>query len=139
MKVVWKKTYETGIIEIDKQHQKFVKLINDVYEMVEKNDVISLEKLLIELSNYADYHFKTEERLFSENKYVEEETELHLKKHDQFISSLNKLKKEKQYSDMNRAYKLADLLRKWLINHILVYDMRYANYFKDKNLSNFYL
>ena len=140
MNYLWKKTYNTGIKEIDDQHKKFFELINKLYSENSKQRKIAIvSSIIMELEDYASYHFKYEEDLFTQYNYPEFEIELHLEKHSNFTKRILKYKEEVYASEDLSFHRLAEFLRKWLIDHILVTDMRFANYVKDNNLSNYYM
>ncbi len=60
---VWDKNYETGLDDVDEQHQYLVGFINRYGDLIAENN-ISLQDIsmaLFELSRYAEFHFKEEE------------------------------------------------------------------------------
>ena len=60
----WTPEYETGIREIDLQHQYFMTLINRIAEEIEHSkDIEYRKRLLDELSKYASFHFLSEENI----------------------------------------------------------------------------
>ena len=62
----WKQEYSVNIKEIDQQHRKLFDLINLLYDsslLNEKEDI--LEKIFVELKDYAFVHFKDEEKYFA--------------------------------------------------------------------------
>ena len=133
MKLIWKKAYETGIKHIDDQHKKFVVMVNDLYNIVEQEEEIpKIDDLLNKLDHYADYHFKTEEKLFDKYSYSFDDLEIHLEKHSEFHKKLEKMRKDSSMAPLIVAYRLADYLRKWIVDHIMKYDMKYAGFIREK-------
>lgn len=62
---IWDEHFVTGLTIVDEQHQGLVALINEFGEHLSSDDPVSLEELdriFIELSNYAQYHFTEEEQ-----------------------------------------------------------------------------
>jgi hemerythrin len=60
----WKSDYETGVREIDLQHRFFMDLINRLHEeLIGATDSDYRAALFEELSNYARFHFVSEENL----------------------------------------------------------------------------
>jgi hemerythrin-like metal-binding protein len=60
----WKQDYETGVREIDLQHRFFMDLINRMHEELQgSTDADYRAALFEELSNYARFHFVSEENL----------------------------------------------------------------------------
>lgn len=132
--IVWNDTLTTGIQMIDDQHKILVNIINDIYQgLTGKYNRISLQRIILELRGYIDYHFGAEERLMSEHDFSfmhPDEHEKHLQQHQDFIDRLAEME---QYLDNNRPVFYEDLfifLRDWLANHILHTDMKLADFLK---------
>lgn len=63
--VQWSEKLSVGIKEIDDQHKHFIGIVNKLHESVEKGDVTDeLDKIFVELNDYAAFHFETEEKYF---------------------------------------------------------------------------
>merc|ERR1711879_221643 len=80
-----------------------------------------------ELADYADYHFKSEEGIWS--RYFKDDDWFinHEKTHDSFIHEVIELKNNKEnkpYDDV--IYDIVIFLSKWLAYHILDTDKRMA-------------
>ncbi|MDE2030442.1 MAG: hemerythrin domain-containing protein, partial [Alphaproteobacteria bacterium] len=68
----WSDNFTVGVAEIDAEHKKLVALLNEVYDAHEAgggHDAVS--RVLDELVQYVDYHFKHEEGLFIRARYPE--------------------------------------------------------------------
>ncbi|WP_038055161.1 bacteriohemerythrin [Thermodesulfobacterium hydrogeniphilum] len=127
MLIEWNEQLVTGIKEVDTQHQKLISLINELYEaLIQKKEKEVLDRILRELVDYTNYHFKTEERLMDENKCPEKE--VHKKAHEFFKSKIKELirKKEEDYA----SFELFKFLKNWLITHILVMDKKLGCFLK---------
>ena len=60
----WNPQLETGIAIIDDQHRNLVILLNKLgQQYVQGVSKQAIEHILKELSDYADYHFQTEEAI----------------------------------------------------------------------------
>ena len=60
----WNDNFNTGIPEIDEQHQKLVRLlIRWLATSYLRSDLPSLNLVIDELADYAGYHFQTEEAI----------------------------------------------------------------------------
>ncbi len=115
----WKKTYETGIEEIDKQHMVLFKKMNLFFVELFSVDFNAKDDLLFdilkELKAYYEYHLVCEKNIYSEElieKYYKDENIL--------TGKINELIKTKQKTDIVEIYKFAEFLRKWLVEHILM-------------------
>lgn len=136
-KYIWTEKYSVGVAEIDKQHQHFFEIANDVMEIAEKKDV-PLGELLFKvtnLSNYAVYHLLTEENIFARYNYPDAAE--HIAAHNayrgkmkQFISEV-----EREGADTKAlAIKIAEFAGDWLMNHILVMDQKYASFMREAGI-----
>lgn len=133
--IVWHDGLATGIQVIDDQHKILVNLINDIYQgLTGRCSRVSLQRIILELRGYIDYHFGAEEQLMSEHDFNcdhPDEHESHLQQHRHFIDRLAEME---QYLANNRPVFYEDLfifLRDWLANHILHTDKKMANSLKQ--------
>jgi hemerythrin len=67
----WRKNYETGIEELDKQHQRLFEIANNAYGLLKNeyrtdkyDDIVEIIK---ELKDYTTYHFTDEEKYMVES------------------------------------------------------------------------
>lgn len=127
--IEWNSIYSVGIEIIDNQHKRIFELINEIYN-TSKLDFAQFEKVRIQLNNYANYHFRLEEKLFEITHYPQ--TNAHLQEHNEFRE---KIKQWNEKSKKEMENELFDFLVDWLIEHILNVDMKYAPYIK-KEISN---
>ncbi|MEI7997282.1 MAG: bacteriohemerythrin, partial [Methylococcaceae bacterium] len=125
----WNTNFNTGIESIDIQHRHLVKLINMLAShMVHQSDDQTLDSIFTELTEYAVYHFRTEEAIWFQY-FPNDELEIeHKKTHQDFIQAVLDLKGE----DSNRTQEqifaaILSFLTHWLAYHILDRDMRLAN------------
>ncbi|XDD46867.1 bacteriohemerythrin [Leptospira sp. WS39.C2] len=138
----WDTKFETNISEIDSQHKKLFRLINQIESVYEENkDHLSKKsKLLVEavseLEDYTLSHFLIEERVMELNQYPDLES--HKKQHDRFTDKIMELKNRLTSGnlltndiELSQFFKdLIGFLRLWLTNHILKEDMNYKPYIK---------
>lgn len=125
----WDNNFNTGLPNVDKQHRKLVDLLNLLASNVafgSENKV--LDTIFDELSEYAVYHFETEEldwREYLGNDYAVIE---HEKKHQSFIQEVVDLKKSLEIKPLSEvAEETLGFLASWLASHILESD-RYLAY-----------
>ncbi|TGL86247.1 hemerythrin [Leptospira congkakensis] len=138
----WDSKYETNISEIDSQHKKLFRLINNIETVYDENKehLSAKSKILIdavsELEDYTLSHFLIEERVMELNQYPE--LEAHKKQHDRFTDKILELKNRltsgnllSNDAELNQFFgDLLNFLRAWLTNHILKEDMDYKPYIK---------
>ncbi|MCT8333791.1 bacteriohemerythrin [Leptospira sp. 85282-16] len=138
----WDSKYETNISEIDSQHKKLFRLINNIETVYDENKehLSGKSKVLVdavsELEDYTLSHFLIEERVMELNQYPE--LEAHKKQHDRFTDKILELKNRltsgnllSNDEELNQFFgDLLKFLRAWLTNHILQEDMDYKPYIK---------
>ena len=122
----WNKNFETGIDQIDEQHKVLVSLINLMAShLVNQSDIHTLDQIFTELTDYATYHFQSEERIWEEYLSGEPCLKGHKDTHGNFISSVIRLKKEEAHKSIDEVTEeILSFLTQWLAYHILDSDMR---------------
>ncbi|EAT14808.1 ATP-binding protein [Desulfuromonas acetoxidans] len=124
----WDKNFDTGILEIDRQHQRLVELLNLlVSHLAFQSQAPTLNTIFDELKSYALIHFKTEEEIW--HKALDDDPWVidHQETHAQFVVEVKRLKGEK--SDRCFDDVVADIvafLTNWLALHIIDTDKRLA-------------
>lgn len=124
----WHKNFETGVDIIDEQHKKLVDILNQLAaHLANRSKPITLNKVFDELASYADYHFKTEEKIwltyFKDDKWFSN----HEDTHESFIDKVIALKKEEDKKPLDDVIQdIVSFLAKWLAFHILDSDKRMA-------------
>lgn len=91
----WDQYFETGLEEVDEQHQSLVNIVNRYSSLLAENHV-SLDEIrlaLFELSRYSEYHFKEEEKLMREVGISALHLEEHIQVHRTFMSEVFSMRK----------------------------------------------
>lgn len=127
--LIWKKEYEIGDYEIDREHQIFLSLIKKIERSF--SDKLSNEYTILlikELYKYADFHFESEQNRMLFTNYPNYET--HKLEHDKLLGELNEKIKffDLKYIDKE---KLIDFLFEWFINHTTKSDLLFGDYLKN--------
>lgn len=117
----WRKAYELGCGEIDRQHKYLFDLAMEVEEAQPHEGMQYAEKLF----DSASRHFRDEERHMEENGYPELET--HIKTHQKMIWSLNVLMQD-GVNSREGLDRLVAFFAKWIRIHILKEDMQYVKF-----------
>ncbi len=126
----WRPDFNLGIDEIDNQHKKIVDLINRLNKAFMDNEARDkLSTILDEMAQYADYHFKTEEKLFSQHHYPF--TSEHINLHENFIKKVAQFREQFEQG-LPVTFRVLGFLRKWLTNHILDVDREYVDIVKPR-------
>ncbi len=133
--ISWNEFYELGIEKVDEQHKKLVDMINKLYDAFMEGKAQDVtDEILHEMEQYADYHFKAEEAIFSKYNYPDKEE--HISIHAEFFEKTNYYKSTHSSGEENVHYELMNFLKDWLLNHIQGEDVKYADYFKEHNISD---
>ena len=127
--IAWSDTYSIGIDEIDKQHEKFFKVVHEFYmDIVNCEGENAVEETLEFLKSYAVEHFQSEEAFMEKHAYPR--IEEHKKIHEEFIENFDAL--AEQFNTFAPSQGLADealdMTQDWLAEHILDVDVQYAKY-----------
>jgi hemerythrin len=134
-KIIWNESLSVGVAEIDRQHKQLVNILNQLIAMDGLSSVDSelISDTLTRMTDYADYHFSSEERFMQKYGYPEFAT--HRQEHVSFM------RKTAELSMGTMAYKktvpteMLEYLKTWLVNHIMVSDMQYKQFFQEKGVS----
>lgn len=124
----WNDNFETGILLIDEQHKKLVHLLNMLAaHLAQQSLPIVLDQVFSDLTEYADYHFKTEEMIWKKHFLNDDWYTGHKHTHEIFLTSVQELRESgntKQFSAV--VEDIIKFLTHWLAFHILDSDMRMA-------------
>ena len=81
--IKWDNKYSVGISMIDEEHKKFIDIINKAtYVMHHDDRPRAISEILVEMTVYAQKHFKTEEFCMKHYKY--DDYESHKEEHNKF-------------------------------------------------------
>lgn len=124
----------TGNAEIDEQHKEWIDRINRLLEGCGGSGCkVEAIKMLDYMADYADFHFKAEEKLQEEVEYPA--LDEHRKKHDEFRKAVEELYDMLQEEE-GPSEAFVEAVRKnvvqWLVNHIKSFDVSVATYINMK-------
>jgi hemerythrin len=127
--IQWTSELEIGIGVIDGQHRRIVDYINALDASGDRADRTTVARVLDDLIDYTYSHFAFEEALMDEAGY--EYLSVHQKTHQAFVTRVDSLKQ--RFSDgEDVAADVVELLRTWLISHIMSDDNSYAPVVREK-------
>lgn len=114
--------YQLGNDGIDSQHMTIICCLSDLV-MLQANSTTtkaSIHKILDELLSYSRIHFAYEQKIYYKGGYSDFEN--HCKLHKWFIQEVRKT----QASDdlINKVSEIAQFLKKWFLEHILIEDKK---------------
>lgn len=122
----WNRNFETGIEEIDQQHQVLVDILNRLAQHFVSGDArVDCEHILDELLAYAAFHFKSEEAIWREGLGTGDAVRNHHDSHQLFFAQIQIFRGSKAREEQVLA-DIFDYLARWLAFHILESDRRMA-------------
>lgn len=124
----WDAHFETGLADVDQQHQYLVDLINHFGELLTQTAHVSqdsLEAVLKELTAYSQYHFSEEHDLMRRAGIDARHFEMHLQVHENFLQEVTRLG-QAVLQNSDTAESLLKFLIYWLASHILGTDQSMA-------------
>ena len=121
---------------IDEQHQKFLNIIDCIVKFTHGNesaDQDKINKFLNELSDYAKFHFITEEKLLMLAHYSD--IGKHIKEHIFYIDKIDEFIFARKYNNPVLLENMLAFLKRWFLSHIMHTDAKYIDniiaYLKD--------
>lgn len=129
----WDSCYETGINDVDEQHQYLVGIINRYGSLIAENNIsiYDIRMALFELSRYAEFHFKEEENLMREVGVYSEHLEEHIKVHRAFMADIISMQAFISEENKKASEQLFNFLIHWLAYHILGIDQNMSRQVKQ--------
>jgi hemerythrin len=122
--IEWRKEYETGVREVDHEHQELVEIINELHEQIgagASRDTISA--FLGEVFAKISAHFALEETVMRKHDY--DEYADHKADHEKLLDDLRDIMDDFEAgagTDYKQA--LAGAVRDWFVNHFKTKDAR---------------
>jgi hemerythrin-like metal-binding protein len=127
----WTSAYETGIVEIDQQHQTIVGLVTEFEAAIHANASWDrLYPLIARARDYAKFHFAVEESLMQILGYPR--TSAHRSEHRFVLERIADL--EQGVLRKSILEELAPQFRTWLLSHFLESDRHFAGFARAAGL-----
>lgn len=130
----WSDELLTGIKDVDTQHKWLVDATNRLHAELSKpqSDSAVVGDILEGLVDYTFNHFIMEEELFERLGYSE--SSAHKAQHDVFTTKISELLMKHERGEIASGEAL-ELLKDWLIQHIMKTDKAYVAFFQSKGVS----
>lgn len=123
----WNKNFDTGNHIIDEQHKELVRLLNSLANTLVGNQQYEIESAFSALAKYADYHFSSEEEVWSEYFVNDHWLHSHQLSHGAFLPKVLEIKEHNTTLPFYLIVEdIVKFLIRWLAFHILNEDRRYA-------------
>lgn len=135
--IEWSEKLSLGIDSIDRQHKVLIKCINDLDEAMSKDESFKthlVSSVITKLVNYTKVHFKYEEIILFQHISFPEADD-HKVAHELLFKGVEAFMKRLQTENIDTIHpELMEFLNKWLTNHILKEDMKYAIYIRENGI-----
>jgi hemerythrin len=122
--IEWRKEFETGIAEVDHEHQELVALINQLHAQLGGDaGKETVERFLGEVFARISAHFALEETVMRKHGY--DEYQAHKAEHEALLDQIRDIMDDYDagaYADAGEA--LATAVRDWFVNHFKTKDAR---------------
>ncbi len=135
MPIYWRSIYDINIPHINSERKSFFSMLNRIESLSFSNQRELTSTFLKELINKIQYVFKEEERVFEKNncpKHLLNKEEI---EHLEFITKIQKISSNEQFKT---AIGFIDLLKTFIINHIVGTDLECKKFLKDSYIHRFY-
>lgn len=127
----WNDSYSVGIPQIDEQHKKLIKLINELHaSMATGQGKQALGGILEELVRYTRTHFEFEESLLRQKNYSR--LAAHHAVHESLTQQVVDLLNKYRVNNLILTLEVMQFLKRWLADHIMTHDQAYAKEFKTR-------
>lgn len=128
----WRKDYETGVPQIDAEHRSLFNQVNAFHESYTRGDTRKeVSEILTRLVAYAEEHFQHEESLMRENAYPL--LERHEALHAALVMTIFSINEGLSGDPAKAGMKTVQLIKGWLVDHILGADMDFAEFQRRKS------
>jgi hemerythrin len=129
----WNDSLSVGMFEIDTQHQRLVKLINDLSDamkVLKRRDV--LKPILSNLTAYTLTHFKTGKPYFDMFRYPD--AAARKAEHRAFVQKVSDFKRGFEGGRVATTLPIMNFLKDWLLNHIMAVHQKYTPFLKENGV-----
>lgn len=131
-KLVWTADMSIGNNNVDKDHQKLIKIYNDLLDLRNQGyDSNEFSRILSEMTDYTMFHFKKEETYMTSFSYPESRN--HRNEHVQMIYQVAMYNYELHNDGVNPD-EILEFLKNWWTNHIRVHDEAYEKFKKENSV-----
>ncbi len=132
--IEWTDDLSVGIETIDKQHQRLVEIINELYDAVmQVKGQDAIKKTVNGMIEYTVVHFTTEEDIMQKINYTGYPE--HKQEHESFKDKAIDLKNKLENDAFVLSLDILTFLKDWLTHHIKGTDQKYIQTFHDNNIT----
>lgn len=122
--IEWRKEFETGLTEVDHEHQELIELINELHAQIgAKASRETVSEFLGEVFAKISAHFALEETVMRKHDY--DEYADHKADHERLLDDLRDIMDDFDAgTDTDYKKALSAAVRDWFVNHFKTKDAR---------------
>ncbi len=122
--IEWSKDFETGVADVDHEHQELVELLNALHGQLEADAPReTISEFLGEVFARISAHFALEETVMRKHRY--DEYEIHKADHEKLLDDLlNIMDDFEAGTEADYRSALAGAVRDWFVDHFKTKDAR---------------
>ncbi len=132
--IEWNSSFSVGNDEIDQQHKRWFAIFNDMHETLLNGTPEDFQKLTLkalqDMRDYAKIHFSFEENYMREIGYPD--LVAHRRLHKDFDTQIYENYRNAEAGSIVLNSALIKMIRNWLMQHILVEDVKYKLFAQKK-------
>jgi len=123
----WNDSYSVKVSLCDQQHKQLFEIINQLADAMRTGQgKQAVSRTVGDLLQYTRTHFQEEEALLRNANYPQ--LAAHEEQHRKFVADIEALDKQTREGRVANSIQVLNLLRDWLINHILKTDKAYSDF-----------
>ncbi|MGQ1947027.1 bacteriohemerythrin [Geofilum sp. OHC36d9] len=127
MYIEWTQDLSVGNDQIDKEHQRWIEILNDFYVgLKEGKSSEKLQELILAMLDYTKYHFANEESYMKQIHYPK--LAQHQKLHREYVEKIESFHEKIKAGRLLLTIEVTNFLKTWLINHIKGVDHGYMRF-----------
>lgn len=131
--IEWDESLSVNVAEIDEQHQRFISIANELSDSLRQNKGSNFTgKIIDDLLDYAEVHFKTEEKYFEQFNYPDADN--HKNEHGSFIDSVSAIKARLEGGEGVMSLEMVRFVSTWVLTHIRTSDKDYSRFLNDNGV-----
>ena len=122
---IWDTQFETGLAEVDQDHQRLIGLLNrvgDLWAGENPGAASQVQEAIEELMAYTRHHFATEEALLEMHGVDERHVARHRSEHERLTLDLMAFQDPGIPANGEQVKRLGEFVSHWLVAHILGTD-----------------
>ena len=135
--ILWNDNLSVHVKEIDDQHKELIKMINRLGEAVKDGSwpkkIVTLSDVLLEMIDYLDYHFSTEEKYMIAYNYPEYQA--HREEHQRFVREVTTFAEAFHNGKTGLSNDILLFLKDWYLNHIMNTDAKCGAFLSARGLA----